>query len=59
MVAMLLGDPFGYFGVGLIGGEVWGEWEDMRSQFWQVFTCLEGFLCVRIGEMLLDDSFGP
>ena len=42
-VAMLLGDPFGYFGVVLIGGGVLGEWEDLRSKFGLVFPCLEAF----------------
>ena len=42
---MFLGDSFGYFGVWLIGGEVLGEWEDLRSKFGLVFSCLEAFLC--------------
>ena len=42
-MTMLLGDPFGSFGVGLIGGGVLGEWEDLINKFGQVFLCLDAF----------------
>ena len=42
-IAMLLGCPFGYFGVGLVVRGVLGECEDLRSKFVLVFTCLEAF----------------
>ena len=43
LVAMSMGDPFGSFGVGLIGGEGFGDWGELRSKFGLVFPCLEAF----------------
>ena len=52
---MLLGYPFGPFGVELIGGGVFGDWEDLRSKFGQVFTCLEAFF---VRELTPKEFFG-
>ena len=43
LVAMSVGEPFGDFGVGLIGGGGFGDCGGLRSKFGQVFPCLEEF----------------
>ena len=43
-MVMSLGDSFGTFGVGLIGGGGFVDWGELRSKFGQVFPCMEAFL---------------